>query len=152
MTALIIEDERDMADRIADMMEPLASHRYKAYSLSEGITRLTSGEAYDIITLDLGLPPHGREETIAAIPTVRRLAPLALIIIITGLSMPDTAKLCVDAGADALFEKTEVSTSCSFMQKMESIVLSLLKHAGSKDSRTKILQAITANIADYCTP
>lgn len=149
MNALIIEDDEATAQSICKMMEPLATDRQVARTLATAILALEDTD-FDIITVDLGLPPLGRNDTIAAIPTLRNMAPKALIIVLTGLAMPDTAKECVDAGADALFEKTDVTTARSFMERLQQTVTALLKHPSSKTANIKILEAVTHAIGEYC--
>jgi len=148
MRALIIEDLEDEAKLISYIIEPLASEIIVRPRMAEALVDIGSGNPPEIITIDLGLPDSNRDFTInTRIPQIRGLAPDSLIIVITGLATDDSTKACLASGADAVFPKLEIMPVHGFMDRLQSLVLELMKRPKPRETNLRILETIAEKIA-----
>lgn len=108
MRFLLIEDEPSAVELTKLLLGEFASRIDDSPTL-EGAFALLAERCYDIVILDLRLSGSEREETIAAIPRIKR-ASGAPVIVATGWTEPNMKQRCLAAGADAFVSKTELTT------------------------------------------
>ncbi len=143
--ALIIEDDDNAAQMIASRVSLLAGEVKVLATMTEAIAYIeAASEAPELVTVDLSLPDSGRQETIEKIGRIRARAPEALLIVITGLSVGEDNKKCIEQGADAVFDKLEMDST--FMEKMRALVIAVQKRAKNTETLVKILEAISAHM------
>jgi two-component system NtrC family response regulator len=92
---LIIDDEKDLCEILADIIAKLGHQADVAHSLSEG-RKKTRKKAYDVVFLDVRLPDGNGLE---AMPDIKKMATQPEIIIMTGFADPDGAEIAIKNGA-----------------------------------------------------
>lgn len=92
---LVVEDDLDASANIADILEIDGYTCDVASSIAEGLERLGSGR-YGVIILDRKLPDG---QSIESLPRIRKLAPDAAIIVVTGYADLDGAVQALRSGA-----------------------------------------------------
>ena len=110
LRVLLIEDDRDHAELVQGLLEPLADHPVVwawADTLAKGIAHLQGSGAFDAVLCDLSLPDSSLSET------VLRLRPHAEgtpIVVLTSLNDMDVALRAVREGAQDYLVKTQLSS------------------------------------------
>lgn len=107
MRLLLIEDEESAVQVMKRLLGPFASIIHSTPRIATARQMLTSHD-YDVIILDLSLLDSDREQTIEAIPELRRLSS-APVIVATGWPSEDIRQQCLNAGAAAFVAKNEMS-------------------------------------------
>lgn len=107
---LVIDDDAMTCDVLANRIEWMGHTCLVALSLMDGLKMAASTDGLDLVFLDVRLPDGNGLE---ALPSILNKSPSAEVIIITGLSDPDSAELAIKSGAwDYLqkpFNKGEVT-------------------------------------------
>lgn len=146
MKILIVEDDVLTARMIADWMAPLAGEVRIAHTMQEATDYIEAcQEPPELITLDLGLPDSDRAATIGKIRGLRKRAPDTLLVVISGIRA--NADECIAGGADAYFEKLDVSADGTFMAKLRALVLELTRRRGGAETHLRLLEAVSAHMA-----
>ena len=83
-SVLVIDDEPDVRDLVADMLASSGHRVTVASGGREGLARLRE-RAYDLVLTDLAMPDVGGWEVARAVKTVRRDIP---VLLLTGLADP----------------------------------------------------------------
>lgn len=109
MRLLLIEDQPSAVDLTRRLLDGFAARFDDVPTLEEGI-RMAQRNTYDVVILDLRLADSERDETIEAIPEVKRAAQ-APVVVMTGWPEPNTRERCLKAGADAFVHKDEIITA-----------------------------------------
>jgi two-component system NtrC family response regulator len=103
---LIVDDNEDVRQQLK---WGLSSEEYNLVFAQDGKQALEKFGAHSpqVVTLDLGLPPKTEDATegFACLEQLRRLAPSAKIIVITGFESQEYAQRAVDMGAYDFFLK-----------------------------------------------
>ena len=98
---LIIDDDRDFAEGLAEFLE-LCGHDVDVAFTGEGGIEMAGKDAYDAILIDIGLPGvHGVE----CLREIRQSDPKARCFMLTGYSADHIAKLGLEAGAAEILTK-----------------------------------------------
>jgi two-component system, NtrC family, response regulator len=92
---LIIDDEKDLCEILADIIVKLGHQADVAYSLSEG-RKKSRKKSYDVVFLDVRLPDGNGLD---AMPDIKKMATQPEIIIMTGYADPDGAEIAIKNGA-----------------------------------------------------
>lgn len=107
MRFLLIEDEPSAVTLTSRLLGDFASRIDDTSRLSTAMEMVVHYD-YDVVILDLTLADSRREDTVEAIPKLRRLAN-APIVVMTGWSDPKMKERCLEAGADAFVNKNEIT-------------------------------------------
>ena len=91
---LLVEDDRDAAEALAELMA-LWGHDVTIADDGAAATAAAQGAAFDVVLLDLGLPDADGADVACALRTA--LGPRARLVALTGRAGPDTAAADVDA-------------------------------------------------------
>lgn len=122
---LVVDDEEPVRYMFSRFIGDLCSRIAEAVSLKDAIA-ISKQEDFDIIILDLRLTDADKNQTLAAIPELRRKSGAA-VIVVTGVPEPDIQEQAIRAGADYCISKNDV-----FTQKAKAILMALhaavLKH------------------------
>lgn len=106
---LVIDDDEITCDVLSSYIESMGHACLTTLTLRDGLA-MASNEELDLVFLDVRLPDGNGLE---ALPSILDKSPAAEVIIITGLSDPDSAELAIRSGAwDYLqkpFNKGEVT-------------------------------------------
>ncbi len=98
---LIIDDDKGLCYTLSGMVRKKGHDVTCAYTLKEGLEKVSSGE-FDIVFLDVQMPDgDGLEQ----LPVIREAPSTPEVIIITGQGDPDGAELAIDSGAWDYIEK-----------------------------------------------
>ncbi len=98
---LIIDDDRDFAEGLAEALE-LHGHRVGiAFTGEEGVEAVEKDD-YDTILMDIGLPGLNGVESLLKI---RQVDPKARCFLLTGHSADHIAKQGIEAGATEILTK-----------------------------------------------
>jgi two-component system, NtrC family, response regulator len=103
---LIVDDDRNMSDMLAEVVSTMGHSATAAFSLKEGL-QAAATEPYQVILLDVRLPDGDGTEKL---PTFRGLPSSPEVIIITAYDSRECAKLALDSGAwDYISKTTSIS-------------------------------------------
>lgn len=107
MRLLLIEDEESAVQVTKRLLGPFASliHATPRLALAK---KMVTEHSYDVVILDLSLLDSDREQSIEAIPELKRLAK-APVIVATGWPSDEIKQQCLNAGADAFVAKNELT-------------------------------------------
>jgi len=101
---LLVDDEREFVDALADRLETRGFAVTKAFSGEEGLARLREKEV-DVVVLDVLMPVKDGVETLR---DVKQLNPLIEVIMLTGHATIESAIDGLKLGAyDYLMKPTE---------------------------------------------
>lgn len=136
MRVLLVDDEENVRYMFTRFIGDMCSRISEAASLKDALL-ISSKEDFDIIILDLRLLDSDKEQTLAAIPDLRRKSG-ASVIVVTGVPEDDIQDQAIKAGADYCISKNEV-----FTQKAKAIMMALhaavLKHPRSNPGDSYLL-------------
>ena len=90
---LLIEDDNDVRDVVSAMLAGLGYSVAACASVADGMTRLTSGEAFDVVVADIVMPETTGLELLGL---MRRWRARTAVILMTG--KPDGLESAVDGG------------------------------------------------------
>ena len=101
---LIVEDDMGLQRQLGWTFE---DYQVLSAANQEAAISLTSGEEPPVITLDLGLPPDpdGASEGLATLERIRKLAPHAKVIVVTGNDEREHALKAIGLGAYDFYQK-----------------------------------------------
>jgi len=148
MKVLIVEDDPGMVKVLKALLAPLTTEIIVAHTMAEAIDAVAQAKEIELITLDLGLPDSNIKQTIGRIRTFRDKHPNALLIVITGMNIPDLEKLVAEQGADGLvFKSDDVTfTPAGFLSFLGAVASKLITQPGryhdSLASLEKVAQAV----------
>lgn len=92
---LIIDDEKDLCEILADIILKLGHQADVAHSVRDGLEK-SSQDAYDVVFLDVRLPDGNGLDIM---PDIRKTASTPEVIIMTGFADPDGAEIAIKNGA-----------------------------------------------------
>jgi two-component system NtrC family response regulator len=98
---LIIDDDPIICETISHIVQHLGHEAFCAYSLREGVEKVSS-EEIDVVLLDVRLPDG---DGLEAVPRIRKSPSSPEIIILTGYGDADGAELAIKNGAWDYLEK-----------------------------------------------
>ncbi len=113
---LIIDDDESMCYALSRMISRMGHTPSHAYTLSEGLDMVASGDN-DVVFLDVRMPDGNGLE---ALPRVQEAPSSPEVIILTGFGDPDGAELAIKSGAWDYVEK-----GCSSKQMMLPLIRAL---------------------------
>jgi len=92
---LVVDDDRDFADSMADVLDLHGHHVDTALSGEEAIEKFRK-EHFDVTFMDVTLPGRNGVESFL---DIRRIRPEAKLVLMTGHSVEDLLNVIVEAGA-----------------------------------------------------
>lgn len=98
---LIVDDDRDLAEAIGDVLEMVGHRPTIAYSGTEAIEK-HCGRSFDITFMDVKLPDINGVETFL---TIREMDPLARVVMMTGYRIDQLLAQATDNGAIKVLRK-----------------------------------------------
>lgn len=98
---LIVDDEKDLTELLAAMLEPLGHEIHCAHSAKDALA-MTEIRPYPIILLDIRLPDGDGTELI---PKFKSFNPFAQIIMMTAYTSMENVVYCLERGALDYFTK-----------------------------------------------
>jgi CheY-like chemotaxis protein len=102
-TALVVDDNRQMADSIAQIIKMLGVHAEVAYGARTGMMTLLK-RTPDVIFLDINMPGFDGFEVLAYFRRLPQYKDIP-VIIITSDDQPETAQKAKDTGVLAIIVK-----------------------------------------------
>lgn len=126
MKLLIVEDNRDIAENIADYFEPLGHNLDFAYDGEQGLKLALAGD-FDVIVLDVMMP---RMDGISVCRHLREAKKFTPVIMLTARDQLDDKLLGFDAGADDYLVKP------FSVRELEARLLALLKRLHQADRQS----------------
>lgn len=148
MNVLIIEDEREAAAVLRARFERIGLSTESRDSFASAIEALIESDPKPVvITVDINLTDSRGEETIQRVNQIRDLAPDAVILIISGVLKPNDAARLEALGADAAFEKMEITTEKTFWQRFRDTLSGVSKQAGLHRNLT-VVRDLTSKATD----
>lgn len=143
MKVIIVEDEPIVADLYAGLLKGVSSDIRVAQTLGELRNMLEADAIPDAVILDLRLKTSGALDSIAAIESIKKKNPDAVVIVATGSSDDALRKKAREAGADYFAVKPEPNTAQGLIT---AILRSYKDH--KKTARTvELVERLTAAIA-----
>ncbi len=101
LRTLIVDDDRDFAESIADRMEMLGPKPQLAYDGKRAVERFTQ-QHFDVVLMDVRMPEMSG---IDAFKAVKSINPDAKVVLMTGYSMDQDLTEAVQAGALGVMHK-----------------------------------------------
>ena len=101
LEVLIVEDDKDFADSVAEMLE-LDEHQVTVLASGEEAVANYDEKAFDLVLLDIKLPGMSGLECLRAIRTIN---PIAKVMIITGAYTDQNRQEAKDGGALHVLQK-----------------------------------------------
>jgi CheY-like chemotaxis protein len=147
MKALIIEDDANMAAVLKSYFEGLGFVVTITASMSVAAEIIRETPDLHVITVDLNLTDSRAAQTLSRIPEIRSLRPNALLLVVSGVLTEADKKVCAELGADATFEKLDVPTEKTFMQKLRDLIMGLVRTPTHYADRIVFLQELAAVVA-----
>jgi DNA-binding NtrC family response regulator len=113
---LVVDDDRDFAESLADALELVGHNVMLAFS-GEEATRIFSEHDFDITFMDVKLPGKTGVESFIE---MRRIKPAARVIMMTGYSVPQLLEQAVENGAwDLLHKPLEMQNVLKMIEKIK---------------------------------
>lgn len=125
MKGLLIEDEKIVRDIFRRLVGNVFDTIIECDRLSDAMQAIDTYQPFDIIILDLVLKDADREQSVAAIPAMKKRVN-APIIVVTGHLDAKTEKDALEAGADAVLPKGDMFTKGQAM--LIAIYAATIKH------------------------
>ncbi len=101
LRTLIVDDDRDFAESIADLMEMLGHKPQLAYDGKRAVERFTQ-QHFDVVLMDVRMPEMSGIEAFKAVKSIN---PDAKVVLMTGYSMDQDLAEAVQAGALGVMHK-----------------------------------------------
>jgi CheY-like chemotaxis protein len=101
LRTLIVDDDRDFAESIADLMEMLGHKPQLAYDGKRAVERFRE-QHFDVVLMDVRMPEMSGIEAFKA---VKSIDPDAKVVLMTGYSMDQDLAEAVEAGALGVMHK-----------------------------------------------
>ena len=101
LEVLIVEDDEDFADSVAEMLE-LDEHQVTVLASGEEAVANYDEKAFDLVLLDIKLPGMSGLECLRAIRTIN---PIANVVIMTGANTVQNRQEAKDSGALRVLQK-----------------------------------------------
>jgi two-component system, OmpR family, response regulator CpxR len=131
---LLVDDEKDFVDTLAERLEVRDFEVTRAYNGDEAVDRIAQSEV-DVVVLDVLMPG---KDGITTLLEIKKAKPLVEVIMLTGNATVETAIEGLKRGAfDYLRKPTETKAL------IEKIVLAYKRKAGQEE---RIRQAHIENI------
>lgn len=147
MKALIIEDEPGMATVLRSYLEGIGFSVTVTASMAVAVQIITETPELEVITLDLNLNDSRAAETLPRIAEIRKNSPNALLVVVSGVLTHEDKGKAIEYGADATFEKLDVPTERSFIQRLRDVAVGLVRTPTKYASRINLLQALASKVA-----
>ena len=142
MKILIIEDRKEMAEILSDILREVSSQIYVAPTVAEAFRLLNEVPVLDLITVDVGLPDAAsRDDVILKLPDMRSLQQDAVIVVISGVINADDEAIILKSGADGVLMKWDVPTGEELLRRLLGIAKAI------KETPTRWQRSIA--VADY---
>lgn len=152
MHVLIVEDDPGLAEMIARYLEPVADEVQIAYTMAEAERAMAEAKELHLITLDLNLPDSRVNETLDAIPRLRKVHPDALIIVLTAMVDPHRELEVLDAGADGYMYKQLLRYGQPrLLSTLRDVVFSVIKRPNRFQQSVGLLEKVAVKIAGHLT-
>lgn len=149
MKLLIADDNSSILNAcLQAVLRPLGSFQVTATETPEGCLREIGLQSFDFILLDISFT-SGQREGIKLIPSVRRLAPDAEIIMLTSFDDTETIALCMSAGANDYISKNNLDSITEMTARMRSALNRRINRAN--DSRSGLALARQSG-ASFASP
>lgn len=139
-----------MARVLTEWLTGLGFNVTVVVTMAEALRFLAENPTLEVITLDLNLPDSRAPQTVPRIPDIRNINPEALLLIVSGVVTEEDKKLASSLGADVVFEKLEVPTERTFLQKFGDAIMGLIKTPAGYTHDLALLQAVSSKIAQRC--
>ena len=97
----VVDDDRDFAESLADVLEPQGHTVALAFSGEEAVQRFAT-EDFDITFMDVRLPGMNGVESFFAL---RKMKPDAKVMMMTGFSVEELLRQAVENGAVGVLRK-----------------------------------------------
>ncbi len=143
MKLMIIEDDALFAEVLARALG--IATVVIVPTLSEAIKRLPLEKA-EAVVLDLSLPDSPPTKTLASIRELRRIAPNASLVVVTGF--PDAGAKSIQSGADAFLEKQMGDT---FVRNLRD-TLDKLAASPRPTANSEIVDQIEQRVGEMISP
>ena len=101
LEVLIVEDDQDFADSVAEILE-LDEHQVTVLASGEEAVANYDEKAFDLVLLDIKLPGMSGLECLRAIRTIN---PIANVVIMTGANTVQNRQEAKDSGALHVLQK-----------------------------------------------
>jgi CheY-like chemotaxis protein len=140
-TILIVDDDPNCALLWERVLEGTADRFLSAHSISEAIAKMANIPPPDLVLLDLKIPPHGAEHTLAAIQAFREYNPELKVIAVSGMTVEEINLAIKASGAavQAVIHKGDMDSQRNLLDAVQGLLSS---SKGFKDSM-KVLQTVT---------
>lgn len=148
MKALVVEDDPRIASKICEWLRSIGCDAEVTGSLSTAELLLRK-DSVNIITLDLALHDSTLTQTIERIAAIRMTRPNAVLIVISGLVTHENEKEITMRGADAMFEKMDITTERSFLGRLYDMATGAEKKP-TPPKRQDVLQSLAKRAAAKC--
>lgn len=152
MRILIIEDEQGVSKVLKHFLQPIASEIVVAANMEQALIAISDAEEIDIITLDLGLPDSGVEESVKQIKHIRALRPTALVVVVTGQDMPNLEKEVMESGADGIiFKQGNDFTAKGFLTFIQGLVKKYMDEPQHFNRSVGVLEKVSQKLAQLAS-
>lgn len=101
LKVLVVDDDRDGADGLADLVSAFGHETRIAYSGKEAVTTFAE-DAFDITFMDVRMPEMNGVE---AFLEIRKLNPDAQVVLVTGFSVEELLQQAIDNGVRGILRK-----------------------------------------------
>ena len=116
LNILVVDDDRDFAESLADALELVGHEVMLAFSGEEAVEIFKKND-FDITFMDVKLPGKNGVESFFE---MRRLKPAARVIMMTGYSVPQLLEQAVEGGAwDVIHKPLEMQKILAMVEKIK---------------------------------
>jgi DNA-binding response OmpR family regulator len=113
---LVVDDDRDFAESLADALELVGHEVTLAFSGEDAVKTFEEND-FDITFMDVKLPGKNGVESFFE---MRRLKPAARVIMMTGYSVPQLLEQAIEKGAwDVIHKPLEMQKILSMVEKIK---------------------------------
>ncbi len=119
MNILIIEDQGPAAFILASLCEGAGRSVDMVETLHDAWARLAD-RIYDIVFLDLTLPPAGPAETLKEVPAIKKLT---RCVVVTGNQDPLIEEEAKEVGADSFLSKHDPEFADRVMKQLAEVTV-----------------------------
>lgn len=147
MKALIIEDNKIMAQAIANWLSVIVEEVVVVEKMEDALREIEKIPLPEIVTIDLSLPDSHSDATRERIAEFRQRMPDAIMVVLTGIATVDDEEIYRQRGADGLIEKMQATNANSFYSKFRDIVRGLIKQPERFKKNLAILERLAHLVA-----
>jgi CheY-like chemotaxis protein len=137
---LIVDDDANCAALWARVLEGTADKFLAAHSIAEAIEKMANIPPPDLVLLDLKIPPHSAEHTLAAIQAFREYNPDLKVIAVSGMTVEEinAAIRTTGAAVQAIVHKGDMDSQRNLLDAVQTL---LSGSRGFRDSQ-KVLETM----------